>query len=77
MEKHEIVRTASKKQLFMNNFLGGIAWGLGATIGVSLIVGILSYVLKHVNLVPIIGNLATQVTTIVLKNLQSTPYLLK
>ena len=77
MQKHEEAHAASKARIFFNNFLGGIAWGLGATIGVSLIVGIFTFFTKSVNLVPFLGNVATQVTTIVLKNLQSTPYLLK
>jgi hypothetical protein len=76
MEMHENIK-ASKKRIFINNFLGGIAWGLGATIGVSLVVAIITYITKSVNLVPFLGNVATQITTIVLQNLHSTPYLLK
>ncbi len=76
MERHEQVNT-NKKRLIVNNFIGGISWGLGATIGVTIIVGIITYILRVVNLVPFLGEVATQVTTIVLKNLQSAPYLLK
>ena len=77
MEKHEHAHAASKKRIFLNNFLGGIAWGLGATIGVTIIVAIITYALRVINLIPFLGNIATQVTAIVLQNLQSTPYLLK
>ncbi len=76
MEKHEQVKQ-SKKQLIINNFIGGISWGLGATIGVTIIVGIITYALRVINLVPFLGDVATQVTSIVLSNLQSAPYLLK
>lgn len=77
MEKHERAHTHSKKRIFLNNFLGGIAWGLGATIGVTIIVALISYLIRKINLVPFLGDIATQVTAIVLQNLQSTPYLLK
>ncbi len=76
MEKFEKVHTGRGK-IFLNNFLGGIAWGLGATIGVTIIVGIISYIVRQINLVPLLGDVATQITSIVLQNLQSTPYLLK
>ncbi len=76
MERHEEVK-AGKRKIIVNNFIGGISWGLGATIGVTIIVGIITYILRVINLVPFLGDVATQVTTIVLKNLQSAPYLLK
>lgn len=45
----------SKKQIIINNFLGGISWGLGVTIGLGILLAILGFVLSKVNLVPFIG----------------------
>jgi Na+-translocating ferredoxin:NAD+ oxidoreductase RnfA subunit len=55
MEKYEQIKE-SRKRIFINNFIGGIAWALGATIGLALIVTILTLILKNVNVIPVIGN---------------------
>lgn len=49
------------KQIAINNFIGGIMWGLGATIGLAIILTILTFALKQVNVVPVVGNFAAQV----------------
>ena len=55
MEKYEQIKE-SRKRIFANNFIGGIAWALGATVGLALIVGILTLILKNVNVIPVVGN---------------------
>ena len=55
MEKHEQVN-ASHKRIFVNNFIGGIAWALGATVGLALIVAVLTLILKNVNVIPVVGS---------------------
>ena len=67
MEKYEQVKRHLKDIIF-NNFLGGIAWGLGATVGVSIVIAILSLILKNINLVPFVGNFVSQITNYVLQN---------
>ncbi|HSX40070.1 MAG TPA: DUF5665 domain-containing protein [Candidatus Saccharimonadales bacterium] len=62
MQKYEQVYR-NWKRMTWDNFLGGIAWGLGATIGLAIVVGVLTFVLKQVNVVPVIGNFASQVNT--------------
>jgi len=52
----------SLKDIIIRNFMGGIAWGLGATIGLALILAILGFILKRVNYVPIVGDFVSQVT---------------
>ncbi|HKC14784.1 MAG TPA: DUF5665 domain-containing protein [Patescibacteria group bacterium] len=52
----------SRKQIIVNNFIGGISWGLGATIGLAIILAILTLVLKTVNLVPLVGDFAAKVS---------------
>lgn len=73
MERHEQIHK-NRLQIFFNNFLGGIAWGLGATVGVSIFFAILALSLSKVNLIPFFGNFVSGILTYVL---QSNPYLLK
>ena len=67
MEKYERVKK-HLKDLVLNNFLGGIAWGLGATLGASIVFAILSLILKNINLIPFIGDFVSQITNYVLQN---------
>jgi len=67
VEKYEGVKRHLKDIIF-NNFVGGIAWGLGATVGVSIVIAILGLILKNINLVPFIGNFVSQITNYVLQN---------
>jgi len=70
MEKHEQV-SASHKRIFINNFIGGIAWALGATIGLALIVTILTFILKNVNLIPVVGNFVADIIKFVIQKNQN------
>lgn len=56
MERYEAVEKTPRKKMFINNFLGGIAWALGATVGFALIVTVLTLIVRNVNLIPFIGN---------------------
>lgn len=51
----------SKRRLITANFIRGIFFGLGVTIGASLIVGILLWVLTLFNDIPFIGDLLQNV----------------
>lgn len=73
MEKHEQINR-TKRQIFFNNFLGGIAWGLGATVGVAIFFAIFTFVLSKVNLIPVVGSFVSDVTSYVL---QTNPNLLR
>ena len=70
MESHEKVYR-SKKSIIINNFLGGLSWAVGATVGLAIIAAILTYILKNVNLVPIVGNfIAAVIKEIIASNPQ-------
>lgn len=45
----------SKKQIIINNFIGGVSWGLGVTLGLGILLAIFGFILSKVNLVPFIG----------------------
>lgn len=72
-DKHDLV-TRSRKHIFLNNLLGGFAWGLGATIGLSVFLAIVGLIGKYIDLVPVVGNFVSKVLVFVLQN---NPHLLK
>ncbi|HSW87568.1 MAG TPA: DUF5665 domain-containing protein [Candidatus Saccharimonadales bacterium] len=67
MQPYEAVDKKQRKQILIDNFLGGIAWGLGASIGVSLILAILGFIASKVNLVPVVGTFVAHIMDFVLK----------
>jgi len=56
MEKYEAVEKTPRKKMLVNNFIGGIAWAVGATVGFAVIVTVLTLIVKNVNFIPYIGN---------------------
>lgn len=73
MQPYEKVER-SKKHIIINNFIGGISWGLGVTIGVGILLTILGFFLSKVNLVPFIGQFLSASIDSAFKN---NPHLLK
>lgn len=67
MQRHEYIHK-SLHQIFVNNFIGGIAWGLGATVGVSLIVALFGIILAKIDFIPIIGDIVLKIMDFVGKN---------
>lgn len=49
------------KEIIFNNFVGGMFWALGATIGLSIIFTALTLIAKHVNLVPVVGSFVSDI----------------
>lgn len=56
-----------RKEIFFNNLLGGLAWGIGATIGLALLLAILGFLANYVDLVPYVGSFVSDVIDFVLK----------
>ena len=67
MEHHEQIHK-TKRQIFLNNFIGGIAWGLGATVGVSIFFALVAFIISRINLIPIVGNFVVNVSGYILHN---------
>ncbi|MBI2421109.1 MAG: hypothetical protein HYV38_03425 [Candidatus Levybacteria bacterium] len=64
-DKYERVER-SKKEIMVNNFLGGIMWGIGVTLGLALLFGILGILVSRVDFVPIVGNFISSVIQFVI-----------
>jgi hypothetical protein len=71
-EKHLNVHK-SKRHIFTNNFIGGIAWGLGVTVGLSFFLALLAFIAKNVNFVPYVGGFVSEVINYVLANSNQLP----
>jgi hypothetical protein len=66
LQPYEKVNKLSKKEIILNNFIGGISWALGATIGLSLVITLLTLIAKNVNFVPIFGKFISDILNFVL-----------
>jgi hypothetical protein len=66
LQPYERSSKLSMNDIVVNNFIGGVAWALGATIGLSLILTILTILAKDVNLVPIIGGFVSKIINFIL-----------
>ena len=58
----------SFKRIATNNFVGGVFWALGATVGLALIFVVLGMISKSVNVVPVFGTFVSQIIDFVLKH---------
>ncbi len=65
MQPHENVKQ-SRKNLIINNFIGGLFWALGATVGLAIIVTILGLILQNINLVPFVGNFIADIINFII-----------
>lgn len=54
---------------FAHSFLVGIVSGLGSVIGATIVVGFIVYLLRNINVVPLIGDWLSQIFEHVLRNL--------
>lgn len=58
--------TSPLNRIILNNFIGGIAWAFGVTIGFSLLIAILTLISKELNVIPIIGTFISNIIDFVL-----------
>jgi len=57
----------SFRQILWNNFLAGIAWALGATIGLSIIFALFGLLSKNVDFIPIVGSFISDVIDFIIQ----------
>jgi len=61
-DRYQAVELKSRKQIIIDNLIGGIAWGLGTVIGATFIVGILGIIIVNTKKIPLVGDLVKVVT---------------
>lgn len=72
MQPYENVKK-NLKEIIINNFIGGLSWALGATIGLSIILAILGFVGGRLNFVPMVGTFVAEVSSFVQQHNKQTP----
>lgn len=68
MEKSEKIYEKKLYTILWHNFLAGIAWGLGITVGATILLAIGGFILSKINLIPIIGTFVAQIVEFVQQN---------
>jgi len=71
-EKHENIYK-TKKVIFANNFVGGIAWGMGVTIGLTVFFAVLAFIGKNIDFVPVVGDFVASVINYIVSNSAQIP----
>ena len=57
------VQLKSQKRIFIDNLLGGMAWGVGSVLGATIIVGVLGLIIIETKKIPLLGNIVTIIQT--------------
>jgi len=68
MNKSDEVSRKPLKKILLDNFLGGIAWGLGITLGAGIILALGGFILSKINLIPVIGSFVLNIVEFVEQN---------
>jgi len=55
-------------KILFRNLLGGIAWGIGVTIGATILLALAGYFISQANYVPIIGGFVADIVEFVEEN---------
>lgn len=53
----------SRKDLFIDNLIGGISWGVGSVVGATVVIGMLGFVIAQTQSIPFLGKIVNVVTT--------------
>lgn len=57
IEPHEKIYK-SRQQIFLDNIIGGIAWGVGSVVGATLVISMIGFLLARLENFPFIGDIA-------------------
>lgn len=55
-DKYKFATEKPRKQIFIDNAIGGLAWGVGSIIGATVIIGVLGLVISRSRNIPLIGD---------------------
>lgn len=71
IEKHYIEIPGSAKKKFINGLLGGLGWGVGLTLGTSILLVLIGFFVSRVDFVPILGQFLADVIKAAQPNLRA------
>ncbi|MCC7304617.1 hypothetical protein IT418_04375 [bacterium] len=55
MKAQKVYIDKTKTQLFTDNLVAGIGWGIGTIIGAALLFGVLGFIVSRVQTIPLVG----------------------
>jgi hypothetical protein len=61
VEKYYIEVNPSGFRKFLHGLLGGLGWGVGITLGTSLLLLVIGYIVSRIDFVPILGQFLSDV----------------
>lgn len=68
MQQYEKVsHPLSKKKIIVNNFMGGIFWGIGSALGAVLLLTVLGFIIAKLDVVPFVGDFIAEISQTVKK----------
>jgi len=56
------------KKILLHNFLGGVAWGLGITVGATILLTTAAFLVSKIDYVPFVGTFVLNIVEFVAKN---------
>lgn len=68
MEEKHLHVNRTKRHIFTSNFIGGLAWGLGVTVGLTVFLALLAFIANKIDFVPVIGDFTSEVINYILDN---------
>ncbi len=54
------------REIVANNFIGGVFWAVGATVGLAIIFSVLTIISNNINLIPVIGSFVSEIIDFVI-----------
>ncbi len=66
LQPYEKASQSSMHRIVSSNFVGGVAWALGVSIGFSLLIALVSLFAHYINFVPFIGKFISDILDFVL-----------
>ena len=55
-EKMKVDPKEKKRTIFIKNFIGGLGWAAGTTVGFGLLIALIGLILKWLGGLPLVGN---------------------
>lgn len=65
----------SRKDVAINNFMGGLFWGIGSILGATLILAISAWIFGTLGIVPLIGRTISDTVNQSIRQIDTSPLL--
>ncbi|OGD86105.1 hypothetical protein A3B51_03135 [Candidatus Curtissbacteria bacterium RIFCSPLOWO2_01_FULL_41_18] len=70
VEKYYIEVGQSTGKNFLRGLVGGLGWGIGITLGTTVIIALFGFIVSKIDLIPLIGHFTAEVIKAAQQNLK-------